>query len=66
MHKEILRSITGIGIFPLISLLLFVGVFASALWRTLRMDRSDVQRLAGLPLDGPLDPVARGEAEVQP
>ena len=27
MHKEILRSITGVGIFPVISLLLFVAVF---------------------------------------
>ena len=65
MHKEILRSITDIGIFPMISLLLFVAVFASVLWRTSRMDRAEVQRLSGLPLDPPLDTVARGEAEVQ-
>ena len=51
MYKEILRSITGIEIFPVISLLVFVTVFTLALVRTLRMDRGLVEHAARLPLD---------------
>lgn len=51
MYKEILRSIAGIGLFPVISLLLFVMVFAIMLLRVLCMDRAGIQHLAALPLD---------------
>jgi cytochrome c oxidase cbb3-type subunit III len=51
MYKEILRGIAGIGVFPVISLLLFVAVFTIMLVRVLAMDRAGVQYLAGLPLD---------------
>jgi hypothetical protein len=64
MHKEILRSITGVGLFPVVSLLIFVGVFALVLLRTFRMDRADVQHLAGLPLDVPADAGVARDAEV--
>ena len=54
MYKETLRSIAGIGVFPVISLLLFMAVFATAAVRTLRMRRDVADRLASLPLeDGP-------------
>ena len=53
MYKETLRGIAGIGLFPVVSLLLFVAVFAFVLVHVIRMDRADAQRLAGLPLDGP-------------
>jgi len=52
MYKETLRAIDGIGLFPVVSLLLFVTVFTVALVRVLRMDRGHVARLASLPLDG--------------
>lgn len=51
MYKEILRSIAGIGVFPVVSLLLFVLVFAIVVFRVLRMDRAEAQHYAGLPLD---------------
>jgi len=51
MYKETLRAIDGIGLFPVVSLLLFVTVFTLALVRVLRMDRGDAARLALLPLD---------------
>jgi hypothetical protein len=51
MYKDILLSITGIEIFPVISLLLFVTVFAAVLISVVRMDRRRVQALASLPLD---------------
>lgn len=55
MYKDILRSIAGIGIFPVVSLLLFVAVFAVVVLRVVRMDGAQARRLAGLPLDGTLD-----------
>lgn len=51
MYKEILRSVAGIGLFPVISLVLFVAVFAIAVVRAMCMDRAGVQHLAGLPLE---------------
>jgi cytochrome c oxidase cbb3-type subunit 3 len=51
MYKETLRGIAGVGLFPAISLLLFVLVFTIMLIRVLRMDRADAQRLAALPLE---------------
>jgi len=51
MYKETLRGIAGIGIFPVISLLLFVTVFAAAVIRALRMRHDVAYRLAALPLD---------------
>jgi hypothetical protein len=52
MYKEILLTITGIHVFPVISLILFVIVFGSVLVSVARMDSRRVRRLALLPLDG--------------
>ena len=51
MYKETLRSIAGIGIFPVVSLLLFVIVFAAAVVRACRLQPADAARLAALPLE---------------
>ena len=51
MYKETLRAIAGIGIFPVISLLLFVAVFAAVLVWTARLDHGRVRDAARLPLD---------------
>ena len=63
MYKETLRAIAGIGLFPAISLVLFVMVFALVLVRVIRMDRRETEHLAGLPLE-PADTLgpARQEA----
>jgi hypothetical protein len=61
MYKETLRGIAGIGLFPVVSLLLFVMVFALVVLRVFRMDRLEVQRLAALPLDEDRDREARGQ-----
>lgn len=58
MYKEILRGIAGIGVFPVISLVVFVTIFAIMLLRVVCMDRAGLQHLAGLPLD---DDGAAGE-----
>jgi hypothetical protein len=52
MYKEILRSIAGIEVFPMISLCLFVAIFAVMLIRTSRIDAARLDQLARLPLDG--------------
>jgi cytochrome c oxidase cbb3-type subunit 4 len=51
MYKDILRSITGIETFPVVSLLLFVTVFTAVLISVVRMDRRHAEALAMLPLD---------------
>ena len=51
MYQELLRNIDGIGVFPVISLLLFVVVYTLAVIHALRIDRAGVEYMAGLPLD---------------
>jgi hypothetical protein len=45
MHKEVMRAIAGIDVFPVISLVLFVVVFTVAVIRALRLDRRLVEQL---------------------
>jgi hypothetical protein len=65
MYKEILLSIAGIDVFPVVSLVLFVAVFTVMLIRVAMMDRASAAHLAAMPLDGapaalhPDDEVAR-------
>jgi cytochrome c oxidase cbb3-type subunit IV len=56
MYKEILRSIGGIDVYPVVSLFIFVTFFTLAIVRTLRMDARSANEIAALPLDEtPLD-----------
>ncbi len=50
MYTEILRGIEGVGIFPIISLVLFVAVFTVVLVWAIRADRGRLDRHAALPL----------------
>lgn len=52
MYQETLRGIAGIGLFPVVSLLLFVMVFLVAVVRVARMEPAEAAHLASLPLDG--------------
>lgn len=51
MYKEILRSIGGIEVYPVVSLIIFVTFFTLAVVRALRMDAHSAEHLATLPLD---------------
>jgi hypothetical protein len=51
MYQEVLRNVEGIGIFPAVSLLVFVAVFTLVVIHALRMDVAGVRHMAGLPLD---------------
>lgn len=53
MYKDILRSIAGIDIFPVFSLVIFLAVFATVLIKTVRIDRRRLAELSALPLDQP-------------
>ncbi|GMV21393.1 MAG: hypothetical protein AB7L71_15900 [Vicinamibacterales bacterium] len=53
MYKEILRSIVGIEVFPIISLGLFVVSFAAVVFYAVRLDRQRAATFSELPLDPP-------------
>ena len=51
MYKEVLRSIEGIGIFPSISLVLFLGFFIGLIIYLVRKGKSHFEDAARLPLE---------------
>jgi hypothetical protein len=51
MYKEVLRTIVGIEVFPVLSLLIFVTVFTVMLVWVLRLDRGRLAHYANLPFD---------------
>lgn len=51
MYKEVLRTIVGIEVFPVLSLLIFTTVFVVMLVWVLRLDRGRLAQYAQLPLD---------------
>jgi hypothetical protein len=53
MYTEVLRAISGIEIFPVISLIVFVAVFSGMLIWTARLPRRELVELSHLPLDRP-------------
>jgi hypothetical protein len=51
MYMETLRGIAGVGVFPALSLIVFVAVFVVVLVRVARMDRASIRRFSNLPLE---------------
>jgi hypothetical protein len=51
MYKEVLRSIEGVGIFPSISLVLFLGFFVFLIIRLVRNGKSHYEDASRLPLE---------------
>jgi len=51
MHKEVLRAIQGIGLYPVISLIIFFLFFTTVFLWVLRMKRGEAEKMAALPLD---------------
>jgi len=54
MIRDVLGSIDGVGIFPVIGLVLFFGLFLVVIYRTIRMDRQAVLDAERLPLEDSL------------
>lgn len=51
MYKDVLRAIEGVGIFPVISLLLFVFFFLLVLWGTFRAKKEIIDTMAAIPFE---------------
>jgi cytochrome c oxidase cbb3-type subunit 4 len=51
MYKEVLRTIAGIEVFPLLSLFVFLTVFVVMLVWVVRLDPARLSRYAKLPLE---------------
>ena len=51
MYQEVLRDIEGIGVFPAVSLVLFVIIFTLVVVYAFRIDRAGVRHMAELPLE---------------
>ncbi|MCC5935357.1 MAG: CcoQ/FixQ family Cbb3-type cytochrome c oxidase assembly chaperone [Candidatus Cyclonatronum sp.] len=50
MRRDVLETIAGIEIFPLISLVIFVGFFALMLFYVTTMSKGKVEELENMPL----------------
>lgn len=50
MYKELLQSIEGIEIYPIISLFIFIALFIGVVIWIVRMDKKYVKEMESLPL----------------
>jgi len=53
--KHYLETITSVEIYPLITLVLFTTFFAGVVWYVLKMDKSKIEEISRIPLDGEED-----------
>ncbi|MFN8438588.1 MAG: CcoQ/FixQ family Cbb3-type cytochrome c oxidase assembly chaperone [Cytophagales bacterium] len=53
MIKNVLNSINGVDIYPIISLFIFVPFFVGLLWWVYRADNDHINKLKNIPLDSP-------------
>jgi cytochrome c oxidase cbb3-type subunit IV len=51
MFKEVLQSIEGIGIYPIISMIVFVIFFAAVIIWYFKADKKYLNKMKNLPLD---------------
>lgn len=51
MHKEVLRAIEGIGLYPVISLIVFFLFFTSVFLWVVRIRKAHARAMAAMPLD---------------
>lgn len=63
MLEHFVHNIGGIGIYGMVSLLLFFAVFVGVLIRVCRLRRSDLEAAARLPLEQTADKPAQTEDE---
>ncbi|MCB0836404.1 MAG: hypothetical protein KDE26_15920 [Bacteroidetes bacterium] len=53
MHKEVLSSIDGVSLFPIIAILVFFVFFMFILVYVVKMDKKEVEELASMPINDP-------------
>jgi len=51
MHKELLQSIDGVSVYPVISLIVFVVFFAVILIWMFKVDKNYIKKMENLPLE---------------
>jgi cbb3-type cytochrome oxidase subunit 3 len=51
MEREVLRAISGIGIYPVVSLVMFFTFFVGVIVYVLRKDKNYINKMSNLPLD---------------
>ncbi len=51
MYKEVLRSIDGVGVYPMISLVIFTTFFVGMLTYVVSMRKTHVNKMKHIPLD---------------
>lgn len=51
MHKELLQSIEGVSIYPIISLIVFVVFFAVILIWMFKVDKKYIKKMENLPFE---------------
>ena len=51
MYKEILQSIEGVSVYPIISLIVFVLFFALILIWLLKVDKNYIKKMENLPFE---------------
>jgi hypothetical protein len=61
MYKEVLDKITGIGLYGIVSILIFFVFFSGMLLWSLTLKKNYVSKMASLPLDGGERPDANHE-----
>jgi cbb3-type cytochrome oxidase subunit 3 len=65
MIRNVLESIQGVGIYPVVSLILFTTFFAGMLIAVFRLKKSTIQYASRLPLDDhPTPPNRSGDHHV--
>jgi hypothetical protein len=51
MYKDVLRSIEGIEIYPVISFLIFFGFFLGLILFVVKQDKSFISKMKNLPME---------------
>ena len=51
MYKEVLQSIEGVGIFPIISMIVFAAFFTVVIIWYFKADKKYLNKMSNLPLD---------------
>ncbi|MCH8494714.1 MAG: cbb3-type cytochrome c oxidase subunit 3 [Balneolales bacterium] len=51
MRRDVIETIQGIEIYPLISLVIFVAFFIGLIYYVVRLRKSDIDRWKDMPLD---------------
>jgi len=51
MYKDILNSISGVELYPIIALIIFFTFFTTMVIWVIKMDKNKVKKMSHLPLD---------------